>query len=96
VDKSGEARCQTNRFVFPIEDGVQRKIDMGEEVPPDRTASILLGQSLEDGKNWFPECIGKSFISAKIHQPFFEKDKVCGKCYSKDTEVEGTARVEME
>jgi hypothetical protein len=38
-----------NEFVrISIEDGVQRKIDMGEEVPPDQKLLISLRQFLGD------------------------------------------------
>jgi hypothetical protein len=61
---SSEARYHTKFLIFLRsleEEEAQRKIEMGEEVPADQKMSILMRQSMEDGKFWFNELIRESF-----------------------------------
>jgi hypothetical protein len=61
---SGEARYKKNFLIFLKsleEEEAQREIEMGKEVPPDQQMSILMRQSMEDGKFWFNELIRESF-----------------------------------
>ena len=101
---SGEARYQTKFLIFLKsleEEEAQREIEMGEEVPQDQKMSILMRQSMEDGKFWFNELIRESFnFDEEVLWPnielFLKKRKLAEVGIPNETEVEAFVRMKME
>lgn len=101
---SGEARYQAKFLIFLKsleEEEVQREIEMGREVPQDQKMSILMRQSMEDGKFWFNELIRESFnFDEDVLWPNIElllkKRRLAEVGIPDETEVEAFVRMKME
>lgn len=70
---------------------------MGKEVPPDQKMSILMRQSMEDGKFWFNELIRESFnFDEEVLWPNIEhvlrRDEVAELDFPNETEVQAFIR----
>lgn len=101
---SDEARYQTKFLIFlkSLEEAeAQREIDMGEEVPADQKMSILMRQSMEDGKFWFNELIRETFnfdeeVLWPNIEPLLDERGLADVGIPNETEVEEFIRMKME
>ncbi|KAI9733758.1 MAG: hypothetical protein M1818_007172 [Claussenomyces sp. TS43310] len=101
---SSEARYQTKFLIFLKsleEEEAQREIEMGEEIPPDQKMSILMRQSMEDGKIWFNELIREYFdfdeeVLWLNIELLLKKRRLVEVGIPNETEVEAFLRMKME
>ncbi|KAH9211485.1 kinase-like domain-containing protein [Leptodontidium sp. 2 PMI_412] len=101
---SDKARYQTKFLIFlkSLEEAeAQREIDMGEEVPADQKMSILMRQSMEDGKFWFNELIRETFnfdeeVLWPNIEPLLDERGLADVGIPNETEVEEFIRMKME